>query len=228
VRAIAPARCAAPPAPAMITWRPRRRAPRAHCRAASGVRWAERTAISLATPNSSRMRGRLLHHRAVGLASHHDADARGARASPLRCSAPRRCGTARAERARPESWGALSRAGPARRSRDRAPGGLRRASRARACRSGRDSAARGAGAAMSLRHRQMASVRAMRSPRRRGGPGGIRRSRPVPSPCTARPPRTRHAPSWCAVTAWNTHHARAPFRLFEAHDPRRLPETASG
>jgi len=48
-----PARCAAPPAPAMITRNPRSAALRANSAVASGVRWAESTRDSLGTPRSS-------------------------------------------------------------------------------------------------------------------------------------------------------------------------------
>ena len=50
--AIAPARCAAPPAPAMRTRRPRSCAVRAYCATSSGVRCADMTRVSQATPNS--------------------------------------------------------------------------------------------------------------------------------------------------------------------------------
>lgn len=48
-----PGRCAAPPAPAMITLIPRSAAPRAYSSIRSGVRWADTTVTSHATPKSS-------------------------------------------------------------------------------------------------------------------------------------------------------------------------------
>src|SRR5438445_13511403 len=48
-----PAKCAAPPAPAMITRNPRSAALRANSAVASGVRWAESTRDSLGTPRWS-------------------------------------------------------------------------------------------------------------------------------------------------------------------------------
>src|SRR5438034_5284170 len=52
--AITPARCAAPPAPAIITRIPRSAALRAKSVVASGLRWAERILCSLGTASSSR------------------------------------------------------------------------------------------------------------------------------------------------------------------------------
>src|SRR4051812_18972474 len=45
-----PGRCAAPPAPAMITWTPRDSASLANCFSQSGVRWAETIRHSCGTP----------------------------------------------------------------------------------------------------------------------------------------------------------------------------------
>src|SRR6267378_797676 len=53
--AITPAKCAAPPAPAIITRSPRSPALRANSAVASGVRWAESTRDSLGTPSSLRV-----------------------------------------------------------------------------------------------------------------------------------------------------------------------------
>jgi len=50
-----PGRWAAPPAPAMITFRPRPWAPVANSTIASGVRWAESTRTSTAIPKRSRI-----------------------------------------------------------------------------------------------------------------------------------------------------------------------------
>ena len=50
--AVMPGKCAAPPAPAMITPTPRSAAPRAYSTMRSGVRWADTTVISHATPSS--------------------------------------------------------------------------------------------------------------------------------------------------------------------------------
>src|SRR6516162_3745270 len=47
--AVTPARCAAPPAAAMITSRPRCSAPAAYSNKTSGVRWAEITRVSWGT-----------------------------------------------------------------------------------------------------------------------------------------------------------------------------------
>ena len=44
--AVMPGRCAAPPAPAMITSMPRASAPEAYSNKRSGVRWAETTFVS--------------------------------------------------------------------------------------------------------------------------------------------------------------------------------------
>ena len=49
-----PGRCAAPPAPATITWIPRPAAVVAYSVSRSGVRWAETTSASNGTPNSRR------------------------------------------------------------------------------------------------------------------------------------------------------------------------------
>ena len=48
-----PGRCAAPPAPAMITWMPRASAPCANSAIHIGVRCADTTAFSYGTPKSS-------------------------------------------------------------------------------------------------------------------------------------------------------------------------------
>ena len=53
--ATTPGRCAAPPAPAMMTLRPRSSAPAAHSRSASGVRCAESTRTSKGTAKDSRV-----------------------------------------------------------------------------------------------------------------------------------------------------------------------------
>ncbi len=50
--AVMPGRCAAPPAPAMITSSPRASACTAYSTIQSGVRWAETTRHSCGTPNS--------------------------------------------------------------------------------------------------------------------------------------------------------------------------------
>ena len=67
-----PARWAALPAAAMITWMPRSSAPVAKAWALSGVRWAEMTRASQATPNSVRTRTALLHDFVIGFAPHDD------------------------------------------------------------------------------------------------------------------------------------------------------------
>jgi len=46
IEAVMPGRCAAPPAPAMITLKPASRAPRAKANIRSGVRWAETIFVS--------------------------------------------------------------------------------------------------------------------------------------------------------------------------------------
>ncbi|EQD57688.1 hypothetical protein B2A_04688 [mine drainage metagenome] len=51
--AVMPGRCAAPPAPAMIAFSPRSRAVAAYSNSRSGVRCAEITRTSWATPNLS-------------------------------------------------------------------------------------------------------------------------------------------------------------------------------
>ena len=51
--AIMPGRAAAPPAPAMITERPRSAAVAPYSSISWGMRWAERTSASHVTPNSS-------------------------------------------------------------------------------------------------------------------------------------------------------------------------------
>ncbi len=51
--AVTPGRCAAPPAPAMMTRRPRFAAPPAYSSSPCGSRWAEMTLASLAMPNSA-------------------------------------------------------------------------------------------------------------------------------------------------------------------------------
>ncbi len=69
-----PGRWAAPPAPAITTRRPR---PAASCPKASisrGVRWAETTRTSWATPKRSSISTGALHHREVRRAAHHDRD----------------------------------------------------------------------------------------------------------------------------------------------------------
>ena len=53
--AVMPGRCAAPPAPAMITSRPRCSAVDAYWAVNCGVRWAERILTSCGTPNWFRM-----------------------------------------------------------------------------------------------------------------------------------------------------------------------------
>src|SRR6185503_945651 len=50
-----PGRCAAPPAPAMITSIPRSSAPLANSAIHTGVRWAETMCFSCATPKRSRI-----------------------------------------------------------------------------------------------------------------------------------------------------------------------------
>src|SRR5262249_19530369 len=55
IDATIPGRCAAPPAPAMITLIPRPRASLAYRTRRSGVRWAETTLLSWATPSSVRI-----------------------------------------------------------------------------------------------------------------------------------------------------------------------------
>lgn len=49
-----PGRCAAPPAPAMTTRRPRSAAVEPQAIISCGIRWAETTSASYPTPNSSR------------------------------------------------------------------------------------------------------------------------------------------------------------------------------
>src|SRR5205085_10021640 len=51
--AVIPGRCAAPPAPAMMTLKPAALAPLAKAYSRSGVRWAETIRLSLATPSAS-------------------------------------------------------------------------------------------------------------------------------------------------------------------------------
>ena len=53
--AVMPGRCAAPPAPAIITSRPRSTALDAYSNSRSGVRWAETTRTSNPTPRASRV-----------------------------------------------------------------------------------------------------------------------------------------------------------------------------
>src|SRR5258706_9055238 len=51
--AFVPAKCAAPPAPAMMAFRPRSRAVAAYSNSRSGVRWADTTRTSCAMPRES-------------------------------------------------------------------------------------------------------------------------------------------------------------------------------
>src|ERR1700722_12876129 len=51
--AVIPGRCAAPPAPAMMAFRPRSRAVDAYSNRRSGVRWADTTRTSCAIPRES-------------------------------------------------------------------------------------------------------------------------------------------------------------------------------
>src|SRR5262245_1605516 len=53
IEAVMPGRCAAPPAPAIITFKPRPRARRAYSYSRSGVRWAETIRTSWMTPRAS-------------------------------------------------------------------------------------------------------------------------------------------------------------------------------
>ena len=82
-----PGRCAAPPAPAMITRSPRASAVRPYSTISSGIRCAETTSTSHATPSSSSTHDRGLHHRPVRVRAHDDADHRRAAARrPCACS----------------------------------------------------------------------------------------------------------------------------------------------
>ena len=76
IDAVMPGRCAAPPAPAMITRRPRSAARCAYSYITSGVRCARHDADLVRHAELGEHVDRALHHREVGVAAHDHADER--------------------------------------------------------------------------------------------------------------------------------------------------------
>ena len=113
-----PGRCAAPPAPAMMTSRPRARAPAAYSNSRSGVRCADTTRTSCGIAELVERIGRRLHRLPVGGRAHDDADQR---LSSRHCSRAMRAEARNSSRAARRRCRCAALLGAARRSTRRLP-----------------------------------------------------------------------------------------------------------
>ena len=190
--AVMPGRCAAPPAPAMMTSRPRSRAVAAYSNSRSGVRWAETTRTSCGTPSFSSVSAAGLQRLPVGGRPHDDANERFHRGivAPVRRQnlvrarsrqqlaqpaeqLPGRRRRARGRAARPGPGGRASAVAAGRLARQSAPSSVQVAGSSASSRSRQRSIA------CSLRTRCRSRSRAARSASRIGSASILRSSLPM-------------------------------------------------